>query len=314
MRYPPSQFPVGGGNWEERLESEDFQTIAQTVERLGFGAISVPEHIVMPRELVGAMGSHWPDAFTVMSFIAGATRRIRVNSSVIVLPYHHPVVLAKAVSTLDVMSGGRVTVTFGAGMARGEFKALGIPFTQRGRIVDEYLDVLKVLWVSEDPQYHGQFIDFDDIAFEPKPIQKPHPPIWIGGSSMAALRRAARVGDGWSPAGSQGGRGPWLNTLSDLPLFLEEARKVPGFVEREGDFDIAMPVTSARFGPNHESLPDVDRAPRSVQHLIDLIGTMEEAGVTWTSIPRLDGATPSSLPAYLEGLEWASREVIGKFR
>ena len=314
MRYPPSQFTGEAGHWEERLESEDFQRIVQTAERLGFDAVSVPEHIVMPRDLASAMGSYWPDAFTVMSFIAGATRRIRVNSSVIVLPYHHPVVLAKAISTLDVLCGGRVTVTFGAGMAEGEFKALGVPFTRRGRIMDEYLDVLKILWTSNEPQYHGQFIDFEDVAFDPKPIQRPHPPIWIGGSSLAALRRAARVGDGWSPAGSQGGKGPWLNTLSDLPTFLHEARKVPGFMEREPDFDIAIPVASSRFGPNHESLPEVDQAPASVHQLVDRIATMQEAGVTWTSIPRLDATAPSSLDQYLDGLEWASREVIGKFR
>ena len=314
MRYPPSQFAGDGSHWEERLESEDFQRIVQTAERLGFDAVSIPEHIVMPRDLAGSMGSHWPDAFTVMSFVAGATRRLRVNSSVIVLPYHHPVVLAKAISTLDLLSGGRVTVTFGAGMAHGAFEALGVPFHRRGRVMDEYLDVLKLLWTSDDPRYHGQFVDFDDIVFEPKPVQKPHPPVWIGGSSLAALRRAARTGDGWSPAGSQGGKGPWLNSLADLPAFLAEARKVPGFVEREANFDIAMPVTSSRFGPRHESLPEIDQAPRSAQELVDRIAAMEMAGVTWTSIPRLDGAPPLSLDAYLDGLEWAAREVIGQLR
>ena len=153
--------------------------------------------------------------------------------------------------------------------------------------------MLKVLWTSAEPQFLGEFVSFADIVFEPKPIQKPHPPIWIGGSSMAALRRAARVGSGWHPSGSQGGTGPWLNSIADLPTFLDEARRVPGFVERESAFDIAMPVTSSRFGPNHERLTSVDEAPRSAQEIVDRVVAMESAGVTWTSIPALDARPPS---------------------
>ncbi len=127
MRYPPSQFPPGGDNWQERLTSEDFQRIAQVTEQLGYDAITVSEHIVMPRVLVGSMGAYWPDALTAMTFIAGATTKIRVNSSVIVLPYHEPLAFAKAIATLDVLSSGRVTLTFGVGMARGEFDSASRP-------------------------------------------------------------------------------------------------------------------------------------------------------------------------------------------
>jgi len=314
MRYPPSQFPPGGGNWQERLTSADFQRMAQAAETLGFDAINISEHIVMPRDLVQDMGPYWPDALTAMTFVAGATTTLRVNSSVIVLPYHEPIAFAKAVTTLDVLSSGRVSLTFGVGMARGEFEALGVPFNRRGRITDEYIDVLKVLWTADEPEYHGETIDFADIFFEPKPVQKPHPPVWIGGSSMAALRRAARVGDGWSPTGSQGGKGPWLNSLADLPMFLDEARRVPGFTEKEADFGIALPVVSTRFGPNHEELPVVDVPPTTTQEVIDRIGAMGDAGVTWTSIPRPNGPAVQSLDDYLEGLEWAATEVASAFR
>lgn len=311
-RYPPNEFERGGDNWQQRLTAADFQRIATVSEKLGYDAINVPEHIVMPKELADAMGGFWPDAFTVMSFIAGATSTIRVNSSVIVLPYHHPIRLAKAVATLDLLSGGRVTITVGVGMARGEFAALGVPFAQRGAIADEYIDAMKLLWTQDDPAFHGRFTDFADIVFEPKPVQSPHPPLWVGGSSMAALRRAARVGDGWMPSGSQGGKGPWLNSVDDLPIFLEEARCIPGFAERESTFDIVLTPVTSRFGPNHESLP-ADRPLDSSEHLIDRIGTLRDAGVTWTSIPRL-GAPPRSIEDYLEGLEWAAREVIPHLR
>ena len=314
MRYPASDFPPGGNNWQEHLTCEDFQRIAQTAEELGYDAISVSEHIVMPRDLAESMGAHWPDALTAMTFTAGATKRIRVNSSVIVLPYHEPLAFAKAIATLDVMSTGRVTLTFGVGMARGEFAALGVPFDKRGQVTDEYINVLKLLWTAKDPEFHGDFVDFANIVFEPKPVQKPHPPIWIGGSSMAALRRAARVGDGWYPAGSQGGKGPWLNTIDDLPMFLDEARRVPGFAERESGFEIGMPTSSTRFGPSHEALPEIEAPPHSGQEVVDRIGLLQEAGVTWTSISRPRGHPVRSVEDYLDDLAWGATEVIPAFR
>jgi probable F420-dependent oxidoreductase len=313
MRYPPNEHQ-GGDNWQDHLTTEDYQKVAQTSEHLGYDSISAPEHMVMPADLVPAMGAYWTDALTVMTFVAGATKRIRVNSSVIVLPYHEPIAYAKAISTLDVLSGGRVTVTFGVGMARGEFAALGVPFHKRGRIADEYIEVLKTLWTADNPEFHGQFVDFAAVYFAPKPLQKPYPPIWIGGSSIAAVRRAARVGAGWYPTGSQGGKGPWLNSVRDLPVFLAEARKVPGFAEREAEFEIAMPVSNIRFGPNHEPLPAAAGSPRSTQEIIDAVGELEDAGVSWTSIPRPDPAPVRSLEDYLEGLEWAAKEVMPAFR
>jgi probable F420-dependent oxidoreductase len=314
MRYPPSEFPPGRQNWQQDLTTEDFQRVARTAENLGYHAITASEHIVMPPDLVPSMGAYWMDALTVMTFVAGATTRIRVNSSVIVLPYHEPVAYAKAISTLDVLSGGRLTVTFGVGMARGEFAALRVPFGKRGRITDEYIDVLKSLWTHENPEFHGEFIDFAGVYFEPKPVQKPHPPIWIGGSSLAACRRAARAGDGWYPAGSQGGPGPWLNSVSDLPIFLDEARRVPGFAAREAGFEIALPVSSVRFGPNHEPLPGGDGEPRSTQEVIDRVGALQEAGVNWTALSRPAAAPVRSLDDYLEGLAWAAEEVMPAFR
>ncbi len=312
MRYPPSNYPPGGDSWDERLTAEDYQRVARTADDLGYDAISVPEHMVMPKDLVSHMGPYWTDAFTVMTFIAGATKRIRVNSAVIVLPYHHPVAFAKAVSTLDVLSGGRVTLTVGAGMARGEFAALGVPFHKRGRVTDEYLAVMKLLWTAENPEFHGEFVDLVDVVFEPKPVQKPHPPVWIGGSSMAALRRAARAGDGWAPAGAQGGPGPWLESLEDLPAFMEEARRSPGFAAREANFDISMGAVQTRIGPDHKPITSAP-TPSSAQEIVDRIGALQDAGVTWTSIPK-PGPPARSLEEYLDGLEWAVREVMTAFR
>jgi probable F420-dependent oxidoreductase len=314
MRYPPKEYLEGNDHWEARLTPDEYQEIARRIEELGYDAITVSEHVVMPRDLLDVMGAHFPDALTAMTFVAGATTRIRVNSGVIVLPYHEPLAYAKAIATLDVLSGGRVTLTFGVGMARGEFAALGVPFEKRGKMTDEYIDVLKHLWTADEPAYHGEFVDFTDVYFAPKPVQDPHPPIWIGGNSLAALHRAARTGDGWFPSGAQGGKGPWISGIADLPHFLDEARRVPGFSEREADFDIQMPISSGRFGPNHEELAAVDRVPDSTQEIIDRVGAMIEAGVTWTAAPHLGGASCQSKEGYFAHLESFAREVMQVFR
>ena len=131
-----------------------------------------------------------------------------MNSGVIILPLHNPVRLAKAIATLDVLSGGRVMVTFGAGMAPGEFSALGVDFSRRGRMMDEYIQAMKVLWTADQPEFHGEFVDFADVVFEPKPAQRPHPPLFVGGRSVFALRRAARLADRWAPSGAQAAAAP----------------------------------------------------------------------------------------------------------
>jgi probable F420-dependent oxidoreductase len=311
-RWPPASFSVPGANWQEHLSAPDFQRIAADADRLGFDAISVPEHVVLPRELAGHLGGRWPDALTVMAFIAGATTRIRVNSGVIIAPLHNPVRLAKAIATLDVLSGGRVMVTFGAGMAPGEFSALGVDFSRRGRMMDEYIRAMKVLWTADEPEFHGEFVDFADVVFEPKPVQRPHPPVFVGGRSVFALRRAARLADGWAPSGAQGGTGPWLEGPSDLPRFLAEARRCEGFEQRERAFDIAMHAVPVLIGPDHRL---ADAAPRltSTQQVIDLIADLDAAGVTWTTVPPLaDG--PQSLADHAEYLEWATAEVMPAVR
>lgn len=301
IHYPPAFTP----EWQKRLSAGDFQEIARRADELGYDAINIPEHIVMPESLAGAMGTHFPHAFTAMAFIAGATSRIRVNSCVIVLPYHHPVVLAKAVSTLDVMSGGRVMLTFGVGHAEEEFDALGVPFHRRGRIADEYVEALGVLWTEESPTYKGEFVRFANVRFDPKPVQQPGPPIWFGGNSTAALRRVARYGTGWMP---------WLVTPDELPQRLEELRQMPGYGER-GEVDIWFPPAPLRIREEDHSLTAEQPQDRfsSTEEVIDAIGKLGDMGVTWTGIPY-PGPDEGSLSEYLDRLAWGAENVMPLFR
>jgi probable F420-dependent oxidoreductase len=136
-----------------------------------------------------------------LSHLSATTRRVVLGTSVLVLPYHNPVELAKYAATLDQMSGGRVTLGVGVGAMTPEFQALGIPLKQRGSLTNECIAIMKELWTNEDPSYHSRRWHFDDLKFSPKPVQKPHIPIWVGGSSPGALYRAATIGDGWHPSG-----------------------------------------------------------------------------------------------------------------
>jgi probable F420-dependent oxidoreductase len=286
----------------------DFQRVAHAADALGFDALTVSEHLALPVDLVPNMGAWWPHAFTAMAFLAGATTRIRVNASVIVLPYHHPVAFAKAVSTLDVMSGGRVMLTFGVGMAPAEFVALGVPFERRGKVTDEYVAAMQTLWRDEQPEFHGEWVEFTDVAFEPKPLQQPHPPLWFGGRSIASMDRAARLGSGWAPSGGLLGKGPWFEDVEQLPGLLGRVRETRGQCGVEDPFDVHVPVVNPRFGPNHTHLPPVF-VPQSAQEIVDEIGRLAALGVTWTSVAR-PNARERSLDEHLENLQWIASEVF----
>ncbi len=184
--------------------------IARGGEDLGFSHAYTSDHIVVPTSIASAypytpdgsapFGDSFLEQLTTLSFLAGVTSRVRLVSSVMVVPYRAAVHTAKVLSTIDVLSDGRLTVGVGVGWMKEEFEALGTPpFAERGRVTDEYLAVFRELWRAENPEFRGDYVSFSDIAFEPKPVQAPHPPIWIGGESPPALRRAARHGDGWYP-------------------------------------------------------------------------------------------------------------------
>lgn len=188
-----------------------YRDVAQAAERAGFGFLSVNDHIVVPGSLQSAypytQGGTWSaaqeghcfDQLATLAFLAGCTERLRLLTSVMVVPHREPFSAAKTLATIDVLSGGRLIVGAGAGWMQEEFRLLKAPFEARGAVTDEYLAAFKALWTQERPAFEGRHVAFRDVIFEPKPVQKPHPPIWVGGESAAALRRAATLGDAWYP-------------------------------------------------------------------------------------------------------------------
>ena len=142
----------------------------------------------------------WPDCFTTLAFLAALTKRVRLGVSVIILPYRHPVAVAKMLATLDCLSDGRIVCGVGVGWLKDEFDFLGIPFQDRGILSEDCLRVMKALWTDSYPRLETRYGVIDrDVNFGPRPIQHPHPPIWVGGNTMRALNRVARWGDGWQP-------------------------------------------------------------------------------------------------------------------
>lgn len=189
--------------------------MARRGEALGFSHLAIPDHIIIPRsiasrypytkegKMIGAASGDCLEPLTVMAYLAAATSRARLLTSVMVVPHRAPVLTAKTLATIDQLSNGRVTVGCGVGWMEEEFVAIGAPpFAERGQVTDEYLAIFKELWTADNPKFDGRYAKFDDIAFLPKPVQKPHPPLWIGGESPAALRRAARLGQAWYPIGA----------------------------------------------------------------------------------------------------------------
>jgi probable F420-dependent oxidoreductase len=190
------------------LHPHFFLEVALEAEKLGFESIWLPEHLIFPVEMQGSPfpgADHPPvppstpvfDAFATLSFLAGHTRRIRLGTNVYLLGLRHPFVAARAIQTLDIVSGGRSEVGIGAGWLREEWTAAGLDPRTRGRRLDEALAVCKRLFSEEVVEHSGEFYHFAPVMFEPKPVQRPHPPIHCGGESEAALRRAARDCDGW---------------------------------------------------------------------------------------------------------------------
>jgi probable F420-dependent oxidoreductase len=195
---------------------EGVLALARRAEELGFDSLWVSDHVVIPRQIEGqypGAGGGWGAAFPVppdwpflegissLLFAAACTQRLLLGISVLVVPQRNPVLTAKMLATLDVLSGGRLIFGAGIGWMPEEFAALGVPFAERGARTEEYLRLIKALWTEDQPSFNGCFYSLEDVGFFPKPLQKPHPPIWMGGWAEAALRRVARVADGWHAGG-----------------------------------------------------------------------------------------------------------------
>ena len=193
---------------------ESLIRVAREAEACGLESVFVSDHVVLPFEATSAYEGSRSGAFpipptaafleplTALAVVAAVTERVSLGTTVLVLPHRHPVLAAKSIATLDSLSGGRVIVGAGVGWLREEIELFGVPYERRGAWSDEALDVMKRCWADERSKHAGEFFRFGDVGCYPKPLQKPYPPLWIGGRSPAAYRRVARFGDGFHAAWS----------------------------------------------------------------------------------------------------------------
>jgi probable F420-dependent oxidoreductase len=253
---------------------EALETLLGRGEALGLHSVVIADHVVFPTEIRSKYPYTVSGAFpgdgdaleqlTLMAFVAGITKRLRLVTSVMILPYRNPVLTAKMLATIDVLSRGRVTVGVGVGWLREEFEALQAPdFDRRGAASNEYLQIFKALWTHDSADFAGEFYQFTGLRCLPHPLQKPHPPIWIGGHSRPALRRAAKYGDGWHPVGAN----------PAVPLRPQELQKalddLKRFVEAEGRDPETMaisfkaPLYDVSSGEPLDKQAGLDRRPFS---------------------------------------------------
>ena len=282
---------------------QSLATLARTGEELGFAIISVSDHVIIPKAInstypynesgtfAGSPSGECLEQLSLLSFLVGVTSSAKLLTSVMVLPHRPPVLTAKMLATIDVLSNGRLIVGCGVGWMREEFEAIGAPsYDERGSVGDEYIHAFKELWTSDNPAFEGKYCRFANVAFAPKPVQKPHPPIWTGGESPAALRRAGRLANAWYPIGSNP-RFP-VGTPAQFAAYTARVKRYATEAGRDpSSLDFAY---SANWYNDQQAqtLPDGQRRPLTgtPQQIADDIKRYEELGVRHMMV-NLQGET-----------------------
>jgi probable F420-dependent oxidoreductase len=240
--------------------------IAREGEACGYDYLTVTDHVVLPDmaepgypysesgAFYSTDSAYRHEMLTLAAWLAAVTPRLRLVLAVLVVPHRPAVLAAKQLATIDVLSGGRLTVGIGAGWLKAEFDAVvTTPFAERGAVTDEYVAAFRTLWTEEKPKIDGKYVHFDRLVLDPKPVQKPHPPIWVGGESGPSLRRAARLGDAWYPIGTNN-----AHPLDSLPRYkagIERLRRATEAAGRPRDA-VGLTYRVKRYGgaiPSHAS-------------------------------------------------------------
>jgi len=266
---------VHGGS--EFLGPEALTEIATHVEKLGFEGCSVTDHPCPPGRWLDAGGHHAQDPFVILALIAAVTRRVRLQTGILVLPYRNPFIVARSVSTLDVFSRGRTVLGIGAGYLKGEYFALGADFDNRNDVTDEYLRALKAAWSGEEFSFKGTGYEARGTRILPRPVQDPHPPLLIGGNSKRAIRRAVEFGDAWSPFQASGQVVTTSRTVAmagedDLASAMDYMKTHLEKVGRE----TPLPIILDSMKPPTDTW--------NAEALLDQIGRLGEIGVTGATV------------------------------
>jgi probable F420-dependent oxidoreductase len=272
---------------------------AAAAEAAGFDACFVTDHPAPDTKWLAGGGHHALDPFVALSFAAAATTRLRVQTHILVLAYRNPLLTAKSVLSLDVLSGGRVILGVASGYLKPEFAALGVDFDERNELTDEAIDVMRRAWTEDEVVTEGRHFRTRGTSMRPHPPQLPHPPIWIGGNSTAAIRRAAERGQGWVPFPNPGGltsrvRTPELSNLGELARRMQILRDHATEIGRTEPIDVCFSPFAAG-------------ARNTVAELHEL----EALGVTWAV---LHGPAATTRRAWIDATRRLGDEIIAVYR
>jgi probable F420-dependent oxidoreductase len=276
------QVPGRAASWEANAGVAEILRIAQAADRLGYAWLTCSDHVAVPDSHVATMGATWYEPSTTLAFLAAATERIRLLCHVLVLPYRHPLVVAKTFATLDQLSGGRVIIGTGTGHIKAEFRSLGIDHAQRADMSDEYLQALTVALEQPTSSFRGRWVEWRDMVVAPRPRQTPRPPIWAGGNSAAAAERAALHADGWVP---------WQLEPAQLQERVAVAHEVRERAGRTASFEVVAPC-------------HVGRA-ETAEGVLQRLRAWQTAGATRAHV----GFESSSSNELLERMEFVQKEV-----
>ena len=273
-------FPMVSHPYHPELVSADgIARVARATEAAGFSGFGFTDHPAPSDKWLKAGGHDALDPFVAMAFAAAATKTIRLIPNVVVLPYRNPFIVAKAGATLDLLSGGRFTLSVGAGYLKSEFAALGVDHAERNELFDESIDVLRAIWTSDDVTFEGRHFNARGVTAHPRPVTCP--PIWIGGNSAAARRRVAARGDGWAPFPAPPqlaatARTAGLFTLDDLAAAVDHLRAAVNEAGRSAD-DIDIMFSNFAGG-------DPSSAAFNVDEHIEGLHALAALGVTWVQV------------------------------
>ncbi len=298
---------------------ETIRRLARAADEYRYDSVWITDHIVIPKATLSKYpysadgrfdleaAQHYLEPLTVLSFLAGITERPAIGTSVLILPYRNPMLVAKMVATLDVLSRGRVILAVGVGWMEEEFRALNLStFQDRGAVTDEYIQILRALWTAEWPTYRGRFFSFEEVRFYPKPLQKPHPPIWIGGHTKAAIRRAARMGDGWQPIGLRPPAGLYPEEYAKAAADLRSQAKAAGREPQAITLSFRAPIRFTDGGAPGGRTPFAG----SPQQIVEDIRAYQRLGVRHL----IFDFAGTSADAIVEQLHRFSEEVQPAFR
>jgi len=287
---------------EEFVTPEAVTEISSLAERVGFYGGNVTDHPCPVGKWLDSGGHYAQDPFVMLALVAGATKTLRLQTGILVLPYRNPFITARAVATLDVFSRGRVVLGMGAGYMKGEYFALGVDFERRNEIFDEYLKALKAAWTGEDFSFKGTGYDARGTRIRPAPVQKPHPPLLIGGNSHRAIRRAVELGDAWNPFFTP----PQVSNTARTAEIVDENDLIPAIAymrEHCEKIGRAKPpeVISGAVGT-------FDKKTMDVAAFVERIGKMRAIGVSGASV----NVHAKTRREWCDQAEWFGTEVLPK--